>query len=55
MWGAPVVGPARSGKSTVCNVLAGDGEEVFATSGQGTSFTKGIHLGSVFLNLTRFR
>ena len=52
-----VAGPARSGKSTASNILAGatGSEEIFASSAQGTSFTKGIHVGNRFLNLTKFR
>jgi hypothetical protein len=47
-----VFGGTRSGKSTIMSILAG--KELFETSDQGDSLTKGIHVGNHFMKLQDF-
>ncbi|KAF2724281.1 hypothetical protein K431DRAFT_282125 [Polychaeton citri CBS 116435] len=49
-----VLGPARSGKSTLMNLLAGCNTELFATSNGAITYTKGIFVTTRILDLPTF-
>ncbi|KAG8630136.1 hypothetical protein KVT40_001755 [Elsinoe batatas] len=49
-----VIGPARSGKSTLMNFLSGSKTELFPTSPGATTFTKGIYVPTKIVDLPTF-
>ncbi|KAK1759803.1 hypothetical protein QBC47DRAFT_116420 [Echria macrotheca] len=49
-----VMGPARSGKSTLMNLLAGSKTELFATYPGMETFTKGVYVPTRVLTLPQF-
>ncbi|KAF4548172.1 Hypothetical protein D9617_31g064080 [Elsinoe fawcettii] len=49
-----VIGPARSGKSTLMNFLSGSKSELFPTSPGATTFTKGIYVPTKIVDLPTF-